>query len=70
MADIRRAANRAGERVRRVSGYRPDEDLVLYRKLQPPHFVALAEKFGMDKTLEYIEAMERRIGASNGYIRP
>lgn len=66
IARSRKAAQVALSRGRRVTGQQMDEDLMIYERLKPQDFGALAERYGQENVVKYIKTMTARKVTQNG----
>jgi hypothetical protein len=57
---VGRAAEHAIGTHERLLGQNPDNDVAYYETLKTPDFDHLAEVYGPDNVIEYIQAMESR----------
>lgn len=62
-----KATKQAFSNVRSNSGQQTYRPLELYEKLKPEDFSKIAEKYGINNTIDYIKTMEAiKLGGKNG----
>lgn len=57
---LRQAAHTALNNVAQVSQRENDPSLRIYQSLQPEDFNAIVKQYGMNNTVQYIQAMETK----------
>jgi len=55
-----KASSGAFRNMDKAVGGNIDPDLSLYKKLRPEHFNQIAQQYGLDNTVAYIQAMEKK----------
>jgi hypothetical protein len=55
-----KATDKAVERSMNLAGTTSDPDVLFYNSIKPEEFDAIASRFGVNETMEYIQDMESR----------